>query len=370
MVAPAFVIAPILPRLAAIGLCRLARRGPAVLVPVGRRQAAMGTPSPPPPPLSGSPPSPHTPVAPPPPAASSPSSSAASLPPPPSGAPLGKRRRPTAAAIIIGDEVLTGKVLDTNSHHLARALFGAGVSLSHIEVIPDVPATITAAVARLSAAHTHVFTSGGIGPTHDDVTYAAVGAAFGLPTAPCAAVLQRMAALQPEVDWTLPARARMAELPDPCELRWTDGLWVPTAVVGGNVYVLPGVPRLFRRMLDGLLPSLGGVGALDRRVIYTRRGEGTIAAPLAAVAADYPDVAIGSYPRVDGGGADGGGGGGAGDWRVRVTVEAEGGPGGVADAVAARVVAATGGVLGELDAAPPAAVVAAAGGGGGGGESA
>lgn len=325
----------------------------------------MATPSPPPPP-TGSPRPPPSPLgSPPPPTASSPSSAAASLSPPPSSPPpLGKRPRPTAAAIIIGDEVLTGKVLDTNSHHLARALFEAGVSLSHIEVIPDVPATITAAVARLSAAHTHVFTSGGIGPTHDDVTYAAVGAAFGLPTAPCDAVLDRMAALQPEVDWSLPARRRMAELPDPCELRWTDGLWVPTAVVGGNVYVLPGVPRLFRRMLDGLLPALGGVGALDRRVIYTRRGEGSIAAGLAAVAAAYPHVAIGSYPRVDGAGADGSSG--PGDWRVRVTVEAEGGPGGVADAVAARVVAATGGVLGELDAAPPAAAVAAAGGGGGG----
>jgi len=274
---------------------------------------------------------------------------------PPSSSPPTKPPRPTAACIIIGDEVLTGKVHDTNSHALAKSLFAAGVSLTHIEVIPDVPATITAAVRRLSASHNHVFTSGGIGPTHDDVTYEAVADAFGLTTRPNEAVLARMVELQPDVDWTVPARRRMAQLPHPATLHWTEGLWVPTTVVGGNVFVLPGIPSLFSRMLDGVVGGLGGAGALERRVIYTRRGEGSIAGHLSAVADAFPAVGIGSYPRVDGV---------TGGWRVRVTVEAENA--GVADEVAARVVEATGGELGALEpaggaeAAPAAAATALA----------
>lgn len=208
----------------------------------------------------------------------------------------GARRR--AAALVIGDEILNGTTLDTNTQTLARFLFGRGVALARAETVPDDAATITRAAARLAAQHDYVFTSGGIGPTRDDVTYAAVAAAFGVPLAPHAPTLARMRALSPAMDLNA-ARARMAALPAGCAVHWTPGLWVPTAVLGGGrVFVLPGVPRLYARMLAALPADAVAGGAPPRAVadLRTRLGEGRVAALMDDVAAAFPRVDLGSYP--------------------------------------------------------------------------
>jgi molybdenum cofactor synthesis domain-containing protein len=234
----------------------------------------------------------------------------------------------TAGFVVIGDEILTGKVQDTNSHSLAQVLFTRGVRLSRIEVIPDVIDEIAATVKRASSAYTHVFTSGGIGPTHDDMTYEGIARAFGRKLVLHEPTVEKMRAhysLKPEM--MNEARLRMALLPEGCEIWETDGLWVPLVVVE-NVHVLPGVPMLFKGMLEAAAHRFVGV-PLTRELVYTMGKEGDIAAPLAALAAAHPDIAIGSYPR------DGG------DHKVMISLE---GPDAraVAD-LAARVADAIGG---------------------------
>lgn len=204
--------------------------------------------------------------------------------------------RKTAAAVVIGDEILTGKTQDTNTQTLARFLVRHGVVLKKTETILDDVDTIAETVRRLSATHDLVFTSGGIGPTLDDVTYAGVAAAFGLSLGRHGETEARMRAVRPGMELN-EARLRMAELPAPCEALWTEGLWVPLCVAGGNVYVLPGVPRLFEAML-GTVPAgrLGGVRARARAVVLSGRSEGDVAAALLRAKREWPDVAIGSYP--------------------------------------------------------------------------
>ncbi|KAF1938224.1 Molybdopterin binding protein [Clathrospora elynae] len=229
----------------------------------------------------------------------------------------------TAACLIIGDEVLGGKTVDTNSAYFAKFCFSLGINLRRIEVIADDEGEIVEAVQRMSKNYDMVVTSGGIGPTHDDITYQSIAKAFGLQLKLHDAAFERMKRLskphksQPDFDWNvesaaLTAKKRMVELPiddaTPDEdqvIFISDALWVPVSVVNGNVHILPGVPRLFEALLDGLKPHIlprltdpEGKGVL-RILISTPMAESAVAGYLTELAAraEPKGVKVGSYPR-------------------------------------------------------------------------
>lgn len=207
------------------------------------------------------------------------------------------QQRTTAALLIIGDEILTGKVQDQNTATLARCLFQRGVALRKVETIPDDLDEIGVALRRLSAVHTWVFTSGGIGPTHDDKTYEGVARAFGRDLAYDEAVLERMRQHYEERGRgeINAARRRMALLPRGCAVLPVPALWVPVVVVE-NVYVLPGVPVMFERMLHAVADRFTGEPQ-HLVVLHTDAYEGDIAEVLTAAQDRNPGVRIGSYPQ-------------------------------------------------------------------------
>jgi molybdenum cofactor synthesis domain-containing protein len=203
---------------------------------------------------------------------------------------------PTAAMLTIGDEILSGRTRDSNMPHLAQALAAKGIDLRETRTVPDVTQEIVAAVNALRARYTHVFTSGGIGPTHDDITADAVAAAFGVGIGvrdDARAILASNYA-NPERDLN-EARLRMARIPDGAELIDNPVSRAPGFSLG-NVHVMAGVPAVFEAMVAGLLPRLTGGRPLLSETFRIMRPEGTIAGPLRAVAEAHPAVAIGSYP--------------------------------------------------------------------------
>lgn len=204
--------------------------------------------------------------------------------------------RKSAAALIIGDEILTGKTLDLNTQTLARFLVSQGVQLCQTHTVADDIDTIATSVHTLATSYDLVFTSGGIGPTLDDRTYAGIAQGFELELRRDEETVRRMGETQPEMELN-EARLRMALLPNPCEVFWTDGLWVPLVCVVGKVYVLPGIPRLFQRMLGSVpVERFGGVMQRIRRVVYCEMAEGDIAQVLDEADREFEDVAFGSYP--------------------------------------------------------------------------
>ncbi|KAI1826412.1 molybdopterin binding domain-containing protein [Xylaria intraflava] len=229
----------------------------------------------------------------------------------------------TAACLVIGDEVLGGKTVDTNSAFMAKWCFSLGINLKRIETIEDDEDEIIEAVRRMSARYDFVVTSGGIGPTHDDITYQSIAKAFGLPLRLHAEAYERMKQLsrphksQPNFSWDVDspaktARLRMVELPidesrdlDKQVLFPQDDMWVPVSVVNGNVHILPGVPRIFESLLAGLKPFVidrlvdpNGEG-ICRVIISTPLPESSVAAYLTELAARVSPkgVKVGSYPR-------------------------------------------------------------------------
>jgi len=205
---------------------------------------------------------------------------------------------PCAAALVIGDEILSGRTRDSNLHFLAGALARAGIDLVEARVVGDRPAAIAEAVRVLGAGHDHLFTSDGIGPTHDDVTAEAVAAAFGVPIGIRADARALLAAHYAKTGLELnAARLRMARIPAGAIL-----IDNPVSAAPGfslaNVHVMAGVPAVFQAMVAGLLPRLTGGTPLLSQSLTIPRGEGEIATPLAALAADFADLAIGSYPFV------------------------------------------------------------------------
>ena len=201
--------------------------------------------------------------------------------------------RPTAAMLVIGDEILSGRTRDANAPHLAEVLAETGIRLAEIRVIPDDAAAITSAVAELAPRVDHLFTSGGIGPTHDDITADCVATAMGVPIAVRAdarAILERYYG-----DDLNEARLRMARIPQGARLIENPLSQAPGFTLG-NVHVMAGVPAIFREMLAGLRPSLVGGGPLLSHSFRVNRPEGDIADALRVVAADHPAVAIGCYP--------------------------------------------------------------------------
>jgi molybdenum cofactor synthesis domain-containing protein len=206
-------------------------------------------------------------------------------------------RAPTAAIIVIGDEVLSGKVEEQNARFLVRELRSLGVGVRRIEVIPDVRDEIAAVVREAAAGFDHVFTSGGIGPTHDDVTIAAIAAAFAVPVVrhPLLADLVRQASGARLYERDL----RVADVPEGAELvrgEGSPGCW--PVIAFRNVYVLPGVPSILQRKF-AMIRQRFAASPFYCRQIYSRESEGAIADTLDRAAADFPTVAVGSYPHLD-----------------------------------------------------------------------
>ena len=203
---------------------------------------------------------------------------------------------PTAAMITIGDEILSGRTRDSNMPHLAVALAAKGIALRETRVVPDVAEEIVAAVNALRARYDHVFTSGGIGPTHDDITADSVAAAFGvgIDVREDARAILALNYANPEVDLN-PARLRMARIPDGATLIDNPISRAPGFSLG-NVHEMAGVPQVFEAMVASLLPGLTGGAPMLSESIRVERPEGVIAGPLLVVAEAHPDVSIGCYP--------------------------------------------------------------------------
>jgi FAD synthetase len=202
---------------------------------------------------------------------------------------------PTAAFIAIGDEILSGKFADQNSPYMIRRLREQGVDLKKIAVVPDEIAAIADEVQRCSLAFDHVFTSGGVGPTHDDITLEAVAEAFGEKLVVFDEVLEL---LQRRYGKNIPDPAlQMARLPESAELHWEKGLKFPLVVVR-NVVVFPGVPSFLQIKFEAGAHRWTGSPVHIARV-YTRQSEVSIAEILAEAQSRWPDLSVGSYPRFE-----------------------------------------------------------------------
>ena len=203
---------------------------------------------------------------------------------------------PTAAMLVIGDEILSGRTRDSNMHFLATELTNHGIPLREARVVPDDHTTIVAALNSLRAAHDHVFTSGGIGPTHDDITADAVAAAFGVNIDIRADARALLAAHYARAGLEFnAARQRMARIPDGATLIDNPVSTAPGFTLG-NVHVMAGVPNIFQAMVASVLPTLTGGPPLLSQSLQVNRGEGDIAADFGTLAADFPDLSMGSYP--------------------------------------------------------------------------
>ena len=203
---------------------------------------------------------------------------------------------PTAAMLVIGDEILSGRTRDSNMHHLANELTRHGIRLMEARVVADVHEDIVAAVNALRARWDHVFTSGGIGPTHDDITADAVAAAFGSPIGIRADAYALLAAHYERAGMEFnAARQRMARIPDGASLIDNPVSTAPGFTIG-NVHVMAGVPNIFQAMVASVLPKLTGGAPLLSQSLQVNRGEGEIAEAFGALAADFPDLSMGSYP--------------------------------------------------------------------------
>lgn len=203
---------------------------------------------------------------------------------------------PTAAMLVIGDEILSGRTRDANIHQLAQALTGHGIDLRECRVVRDDHDSIVAAVRALSDGYDHVFTSGGIGPTHDDITADAIADAFGVPIDirdDARATL--MAYFESRGVEATPARLRMARIPDGAVLI-DNPVSIAPGFTLGNVHVMAGIPIIFEAMVASVLPQITGGRPLLSQTLRVGLAEGTIAGPLGELAARYPDLSIGSYP--------------------------------------------------------------------------
>ncbi len=200
----------------------------------------------------------------------------------------------TAAVLVIGDEILSGRTKDKNSGYIAEYLTHIGIELREVRVVPDLMDEIVSALNALRARYTYVFTTGGIGPTHDDITADAVACAFGVPIDHDPRAVAMLSERFP-TDQLNEARMRMARIPAGSELIANSVSKAPGFRIG-NVHVMAGVPAIMQAMLDAVAPTLKtGVKILSETVRAGLR-EGDIGTPLAEIAKAHPDCAIGSYP--------------------------------------------------------------------------
>ena len=208
---------------------------------------------------------------------------------------------PSAAILVIGDEILSGRTRDSNLHYLSCELTKIGVNLQEARLIPDNATEIINAVQWLSSKYDYLFTSGGIGPTHDDITADCIAAAFETEInirEDAFKLLERYYSTQ-NIEFNN-SRQRMARIPNGAKL-----IDNPISVAPGfqleNVFVMAGVPNIFQSMVQSVIPSLLSGKPLLSKSVRIPRGEGEIAAALKKIASDHKNVHIGSYPYNNGG---------------------------------------------------------------------
>jgi len=205
----------------------------------------------------------------------------------------------TAGLLVIGDEILSGRTKDKNIGYIAEYLTAIGIDLSEVRVVPDVEAEIVAALNAMRARYTYLFTTGGIGPTHDDITADCVAKAFGVTIDPdpraVAIMKERFAQTGSEMN---EARMRMARIQAGAELVLNKVSGAPVFWIG-NVIVMAGVPSIMQAMLDYVAPKLSTGAKMLSETVRGDVREGDIGTELGAIAKQHPDVIIGSYPFVD-----------------------------------------------------------------------
>jgi len=200
----------------------------------------------------------------------------------------------TAAALVIGNEILSAKLQEANVYPLARALRGLGIVLGRVEIVPDEVSTIAEEVASLAARFDHVFTSGGVGPTHDDVTIAAVASAFGVRVVRSGELEELLRSHYGES--LHENHLLLANVPEGARQLYAPRSAWP-ATVFRNVWILPGVPEIFRYKLDIVREHLKGGSPFVSRSFFTKLDESELKPILDELVARHPDVTVGSYPR-------------------------------------------------------------------------
>lgn len=201
----------------------------------------------------------------------------------------------TAGIVVIGNEILSAKTRDDNSYFLARELRALGVDLQKIAVIPDELQRIAQEVREFSAAFDYVFTTGGVGPTHDDITMDGIAAAFGQK-------IRRHPELESTLrgyytDELIDGNLRMADVPEGARLVGGQGMWFPVVAVE-NVFIFPGVPEILQRKF-GRIKEMFRDAPYHLKEVFLRADEGQIAGILHELLAEYPDLMLGSYPYFD-----------------------------------------------------------------------
>ncbi|MET0599153.1 MAG: competence/damage-inducible protein A [Mesorhizobium sp.] len=203
----------------------------------------------------------------------------------------------TAGMLVIGDEILSGRTKDRNVGHLAEMMTAVGIDLKEVRIVADDEEAIAEAVNALRGRYTYVFTSGGIGPTHDDITADSIAKAFGVPCGIDAGVYRLLEAhyARREMEFT-EARQRMARMPEGAE-PIDNPVSVAPGFRIGNVHVMAGVPAIFQAMLDSVMPTLATGTRLLSATVPCPLGEGVIGGPLGEIQKAHPDTIIGSYPK-------------------------------------------------------------------------
>jgi len=212
----------------------------------------------------------------------------------------------TAGILIIGDEVLKGQVVDINSHFLCKQLYSLGIKLGRISVIPDDLDDISAEVKLFSSKYDYVFTTGGVGPTHDDITYAGVAQAFSEPVSTNMEMAEMMEIWLGHKGYSREVIMKMAEMPPSAKLFFDPALPKHSSfpiVIVRNVHIFPGIPQYLQKMFPRLVPTLrmeSGNVEFHSRVIYVDRDEMSITPQLNEAVAKYQEtVTFGSYPVLD-----------------------------------------------------------------------
>lgn len=200
----------------------------------------------------------------------------------------------TAAILVIGDEILSGRTKDKNIGYIAEYLTNIGIELREVRVVPDLMDEIVSALNALRARYTYVFTTGGIGPTHDDITADSVAAAFGVPIDHDPRAVALLSERFPP-DQLNEARLRMARIPAGAELIANSVSKAPGFNIG-NVFVMAGVPAIMQAMLDAVGPTLKTGTRILSDTVRAGLREGDIGTQLGEIAKAHPQVAIGSYP--------------------------------------------------------------------------
>ncbi|GGB59476.1 molybdenum cofactor biosynthesis protein [Roseibium aquae] len=201
----------------------------------------------------------------------------------------------TAGFLVIGDEILSGRTKDKNIGFLADYLTALGIDLKEVRIVPDEKGEIVDAVNALRRSHTYVFTSGGIGPTHDDITADSIAAAFGVPIDVDPRARAILEGHYPPGELT-PARLRMARIPEGADLIENPVSKAPGFRIG-NVHVMAGVPMIMQAMMDAIAPTLKTGRKLISRSVDADLPESRLAERIGEIQETYPDTLIGSYPR-------------------------------------------------------------------------